>query len=207
MLHTNDMATARRILQGDQDAFEQFYEAYYDRLFRFCLRRLNGGEGRPDGRDLAYDMVQQTLERALRYLYSYQGEASLYTWLCQICRNEIASWFKKTGNDPFLHVSLDDNPAIKAILESEDYHGTIDEQTQLELSQMVQIAIDALPDRYASVLEYRYLQGMSVEQISTRIGASYLATESLLARARRTFKSLLADLAAEHLLTPDVGEK
>jgi len=194
MVHEKDLQTVKNMLAGDEAAFNAFYEAFYDRVFRFCARRL-------DDEDTAYDIVQQTFERALKYLYTYKGEASLYTWLCQICRNEIARWFGRKSNKSNLHVSIDDNPAIRAILESDEYGGMVDEQTQLELAQIVHIAIDGMPKHYVEVLRLKYLKGVSVEEIGIQIGLSFLATESLLARARRTFRGLVGDMTTEYSMS------
>ena len=199
MLHEEDKKLVGRILSGDETAFNQFYDSFYDRVFRFCARRI-------DDDDLRYDLVQQTLERAIKYLHSYKGEASLYTWLCQICRNEISNWFQRSGNQPKLHVSIDENPSIRAILESDEYGGQVDESTQAEIAQIVQMAIDGLPDRYVSVLKFKYLQGLSVAEISSEMNLSFLATESVLARARRAFRALVEEMLAEYSLTlKDIG--
>ncbi|MEQ8691270.1 MAG: RNA polymerase sigma factor [Pseudomonadales bacterium] len=188
-IHQNDIEITRRIMAGDDRAFDEFYETYYDRLFRFCLRRVGHI-------DPVYDLVQQTMEKALKYLKSYRGEASLYTWLCQICRNEIATWFKRPENNLSEHVSIDDNPEIMGILESEG-EATVREETRYEFAQIVHLAIDALPVHYADILERKYLQGATVEDISHDLGMSARAVESLLARARRAFRALLDDLMSE----------
>jgi len=52
-------------------------------LYRFALVRLNGDQ------EEAREMVQQTFCKAFERLDSYRGEASLYGWMCQICRNTI----------------------------------------------------------------------------------------------------------------------
>ncbi|MEQ9450228.1 MAG: RNA polymerase sigma factor [Pseudomonadales bacterium] len=189
-IHQNDIEITRRIMAGDEHAFDEFYETYYDRLFRFCLRRVGHI-------DPVYDLVQQTMEKALKYLKSYRGEASLYTWLCQICRNEIATWFKRPENNLSEHVSIDDNPEIMGILESEGELATVREETRYEFAQIVHLAIDALPAHYADILERKYLHGATVEDISRDLGMSARAAESLLARARRAFRALLDDLMSE----------
>ena len=41
-MSTSDLAMARRILNGDEAAFEEFFERSFPRLFRFALPRLGG---------------------------------------------------------------------------------------------------------------------------------------------------------------------
>src|SRR6476659_9965085 len=95
---SGDLALARRLLAGDESAFEEFFAAYFPRLYRFARARLGGND------DAAADVVQATLIRALDKMHTYRGEAQLFTWLCTFCRWEIAAWFKRTGKTS--HVSL-----------------------------------------------------------------------------------------------------
>lgn len=72
------------MLAGDQRAFAAFFDSYFPRIYRFALPRLCHHE------DACKEVVQATLIKAMRELSSWRGEASLFTWICQICRNEIA---------------------------------------------------------------------------------------------------------------------
>ena len=76
-----DRAVARRILGGDEAAFRDLFDRFFPRLYRFALARLR------DDPDTAKDIVQQTFCQAIERLDTYRGEAALYTWFCQICRN------------------------------------------------------------------------------------------------------------------------
>ena len=57
-----------------------------------------------------------------------------------------------------------------------------------ELSRLVQATLDHLPGRYGDVLEWKYIQELSVAEIADRLGLGYKATESLLTRARQSFR-------------------
>ena len=71
-----------------------------------CLR-LRGNE------DAAEEIVQRVLIRGIDKLGTYRGEASLLTWLCALCRREIAAWRHKEGDTR--EVSLyDDRPDVRA---------------------------------------------------------------------------------------------
>ena len=76
-------AIAKKILRGDENAFRELFDSFFPRLYRFALVRLNGDQKE------AREMVQQTFCKAFERLDSYRGEASLYGWMCQICRNTI----------------------------------------------------------------------------------------------------------------------
>ena len=81
---TDDSQLVREMLAGEERAFNAFFETYFPRIYRFALPRLGRNE------DTAKDVVQATLIKAMRKLGDYRGDAALFTWLCQICRREIA---------------------------------------------------------------------------------------------------------------------
>jgi RNA polymerase sigma-70 factor (ECF subfamily) len=50
--------------------------------------------------------------------------------------------------------------------------------------------LETLPEHYARALEAKYGDGLSVEEIARQLGLTVVATQSLLARARETFRKL-----------------
>jgi RNA polymerase sigma-70 factor (ECF subfamily) len=57
----------------------------------------------------------------------------------------------------------------------------------------VQFALDQLPEHYASALEWKYIEGLDSRQIAARFQISDEATQSLLARARRSFREICGE--------------
>jgi RNA polymerase sigma-70 factor (ECF subfamily) len=96
----------RRMLGGDEAAFDEFFADYFPRLFRFAVLRLHDA-------DAAEDLVQISLIAAVRNLASWRGEATLFTWLCTICRREIAAWEKRTSRRVSVALAEDD-PGVRA---------------------------------------------------------------------------------------------
>lgn len=180
----SDIDLARRVLSGDESASEAFFADYFPRLFRFARIRLGGDD------QGAEEVVQSTLIRAVRKLHTYRGEAALFTWLCTLCRREIGGWLQRTGRSA--EVSLtEDHPAVRMALEAAASVASADPESEAgrrELSQLVQLTLDQLPGRYGQVLEWKYIQELSVDEIAQRLGVGYKATESLLTRARQAFR-------------------
>lgn len=179
-----DLALARRLIAGDESAFDEFFAGYFPRLYRFARVRLGGNE------DAAEDVVQTTLIKALDKLRTYRGEAELFTWLCTFCRREIAAWFERTGRTADVSLA-DDRPETRAVLDAITVLSRDDPGTELdrrELSRLVQGVLDRLPARYGDALEWRYIEGLPVQDVAQRLGLGYKAAESLLARARQAFR-------------------
>src|SRR4249920_3446778 len=82
----------RRMLAGDEAAFDEFFSRHFPRLFRFAQMRVGSA-------DLAEDVAQATLTTACRKLHTWRGEAALFTWLATICRREIAHAMRRSGRD------------------------------------------------------------------------------------------------------------
>jgi RNA polymerase sigma-70 factor (ECF subfamily) len=187
----SDLNLARRILAGDESASEAFFAEYFPRLYRFARIRLGGDE------QAAEEIVQSTLIRAVRKLHTFRGEAALFTWLCTLCRREIGAWLERAGRAP--EVSLvEDHPATRIALEAAARLAASDPESEAgrrEISRLVQVTLDHLPGRYGQVLEWKYIQGLSVDEIAGRLGIGYKAAESQLTRARDAFRDAFAAVA------------
>lgn len=178
-----DKALARRIAGGSEAAFEEFFREYFPRLYRFALGRVKGDES------AAEEIVQRTMCLVMRKMPGYRGEALLFTWLCQICRNEITSVFRERHVDPQHEVPLEDNPAVQAVLSSLSVDlGPEGSRSEDEIANFVRATLEYLPARYACALEMKYIRGCSVDEIGEELNISSKAAESVLSRARAAFK-------------------
>lgn len=172
----------RRMLAGDESAFETFADHYIPGLYRFAASRLRGQ------RELAAEIVQSTVCKVIEGLRSYRGEASLFAWMCGCCRNEIAGHYRRQQGRPTL-VDIDSETAgVQQFLV--DWSSPDPEELLLdtETDSLVHLALDSLPPKYASVLEWKYLEGVSVDDIARRLEVRSKAAESLLTRARKAFR-------------------
>jgi RNA polymerase sigma-70 factor (ECF subfamily) len=196
-----DRAVARRILGGDEGAFQDLFDRYFPRLYRFVLARVGHDP------DTARDIVQQTFCNAIGQLDSYRGEAALYTWFCQICRNVLADYFRSKGRAGNVTL-LEDHPNARAILESLAAPVSDEPETGVwreQVHRIVEATLDSLPGRYGEVLEWKYIDGLSVAEIASRLEVGPKAAESLLTRAREAFRDAIVGLfgATGDLRMPD----
>jgi len=194
-----DRDLAHRVAAGNAAAFDEFFKEYFPRLFRFTLTRTDGNA------DLAEEVVQQTMCKVVRTMGNFRGEALLFTWLCQICRNELIAVFRRHGIKDQRSVPYEDVPEIRAALESISVDpGTPESQrTADELAKFVRVTLAHLPRNYASALELKYIRGCSVGEIGEHLNISTKAAESVLSRARAAFKEgfrSLWDFEPEFLL-------
>ena len=169
---------------GEQRAFEEFFHSNVPRLVAFTARR--------SGLDAASveDVVQNALLKAMRSLGSYRGEASLFTWLTQICRHELADAARKAARRP-AHVSLEEPEQLERLSQQlrlpPDREPAAEVEGELDRAAVI-TTLNALPERYALALEAKYGDGLSVEEIAVVLGVTTIAAQSLLARAREAFR-------------------
>jgi RNA polymerase sigma-70 factor (ECF subfamily) len=190
--HNSDLATAQRILKGDERALRDLFDRFFPRLYRFALVRLDGDH------DLASEVVQLTICKGLDRLDSYRGEAALYTWLCQICRHTLIDQRRKSQRSERFLRPLEDEPDVRAVLEA--FAAPVEAQPDAQawhsdIHRLVQATMDVLPDRYGDVLEWKYVDGLPVNEIAARLDLGPKAAESLLTRARTAFRDAIMAMA------------
>ena len=199
-IHLDDKKFVKQLLAGDERAFDRFFEENFARLYRFALVRLS------DDPEAAREVAQITLTRALRKLHSYRAEAALFTWLCAICRNETSEWLRSQARYRRHVVLTEDFPEVRAAVDACQAPPDLGPEAnyrRTETIRLIQVAMDRLPPRYGDVLEWKYIEGRSVEEIAGRLQLGREATQSLLARARRAFGEVyeaLIDGLNEHAL-------
>jgi len=184
-----DRELVESMLAGDERAFAEFFDGYFPGLFRFALARLDRSE------DAAEEVAQATLCAAIRKLSTYRGEAALFTWLCTFCRHEIAAHWRRRGRDRAVVDLVEDDPEVAAALDSLSAEGSPEAAlARDETRRLVHVLLDRLPPKYASALEWKYVDGISVNDIAERLGLSSKAAESMLTRAREAFREGFAVL-------------
>lgn len=190
-IYLDDKRLVKKLLSGDERAFDGFFEDNYARLYRFALVRLS------DDPDAAREIAQIVLTRAMQKLHTYRAESALFTWLCAICRNEVSDWLSRQGRYRQHIVLTEDFPDIQAAVDSFQTPFAENPEAQyqrLEKLRMIQVALDRLPAKYGNVLEWKYVEGHSVRDIAKRLNLGFEATQSLIARAKRAFADVYSTL-------------
>jgi RNA polymerase sigma-70 factor (ECF subfamily) len=194
-----DLAIVRKLLDGDEQMFKAVFDGYFPRLYRFVVPRVGGNA------DEARDIVQHAFCKAVERLDSYRGEASLYGWMLQICRNTLIDRVRRDASRP-QHFSLGDNDnALESIVEA--LRAPENEQpdhraARLDLLRIIEATLDYLPSHYGDVLEWKYVEGSTVNEIAARLNLAPKAAESLLTRARSAFREAIVTIQDSADLLP-----
>lgn len=153
----------------------QLYEIYYHNLWYVALGYLKDAQ-------LAEDMVQETFIKVAEKPGSVQEVDSKMTkyFLITILRNKCIDYIRKTKRSP--ETSLEDWEACS------DYGDipltqVLRKESMLELNQI----IDSLDEAYRDPLKYRYIEGLSNQEIAER---THMSTNLVAVRINRAKKML-----------------
>jgi len=165
----------------DETAWRAFYEEYSPPLREF-LRLCLGNS--MDGAD---EVLQMTLLRCVRSIGTFDPvRGRLWQWLKAVARNEAHTFMRSAPTEQ----SLPTTPgAADRVLEKVDREMLPEELlAQKDVQFLVQDCLLELGQRQRDVLVLKYIEGLKVAQIAQRLGQSPEAIESLLARAKESFR-------------------
>ena len=173
-----------RMRRGEQRAFDQFFDAFASRLAAFAARRCS-----LDAAGLE-DVVQVTMINAMRGLSTFRGGSTLFTWLCQICRNHLADIRRKADRQHKVRSleELEESRPAQTVVELTDFRDPLDEVADGSTRSAVRRAVNQLPATYARILELRFGDDLTVPEIAKVLQLSESAAESRLSRARQAFR-------------------
>jgi RNA polymerase sigma-70 factor (ECF subfamily) len=182
-VHKEDLKLAKQLLSGNEQVFETFFNQYYVRVYRFCLRRVNENE--------AEDIALETMRQAMRRIETYRGEASLLAWVYQVARSQVSAFYKRAQKHKDL-LLIEDDLQVQAQVEAMSSELSADPEASRDQQQhanLIHYMLDSLPGDYGRILEWKYVEGWSVEEIAQRLESSPTAIQSMLARARTAFRN------------------
>ncbi|WP_062437266.1 RNA polymerase subunit sigma-70 [Herbidospora daliensis] len=134
----------------------------------------------------AQDLTQETLLRAWRRRETFQGQASLRTWLYRIATNACLDHLEKRTPVP---AGLADLQPYPDVMLPEDPQESVVARETIELAFVV--AVRHLPPRQRAVFILRDVQGWPAAKAAETLGLTVASVTSALQRARVTVRERL----------------
>jgi len=178
----------QRILAGERELYYELI-APYERMIYVSAMSLLHNEAE------AEDCAQDAFLKALCHLRDFKGESKFGSWLVRIALNEAKMKIRKMRAD--LYDSLD--KAIDG--EDEEYvPQTLGDWREIpsealerkEIRELLQKAIERLPEKYRLVFMLREVQNLDVATTAQVLGVSEAVVKTRLVRARLQMKDILA---------------
>ncbi|MBZ0170916.1 MAG: RNA polymerase sigma factor [Phycisphaerales bacterium] len=173
----------KRAQAGDRDALDALLRPEMDRVFATC-RRMVGS--RQDAEELAQD----ALVKVIRGLPTYDGRASLSTWMTRVTINSCLSWMRsrarKSDQRP---ISLDYPDTLAG--EPAPVSGVQDDDDTTR--PRVERALEGLKPEHRAILVLRDVRELDYEAIGSALDLPIGTVKSRLFRARVALRGVLEE--------------
>jgi RNA polymerase sigma factor (sigma-70 family) len=167
--------------KGDQIAFTFILDHYWNEVYGFMLKRT---ENETD----AEDITIETFSKAFDKISTYNSEFQFNTWLIAIAKNVHIDLLRKKKSNLFVAITEEQDRQAQNIADTTP--SAEDELiTEQNLSRLLQF-IKELKPHYQEVIQLRYFQELSYQEIATKIDEPISNVKIKLLRA----KKLLAEI-------------
>src|SRR3954462_3533576 len=175
----NDRALVRAAQKGDQQAFRKLVERYQRRVVQLALGMVKDA-------DEAMDIAQETFVRVHKYLPSFKGDSSFFTWTYRIAMNLCLDAQRRKGRTERIDVTQGDEAEIEAAMDvpSAALAGPQKQALNGELKEKIEEALGGLSENHRSILLLREVEGLSYEELSKVLGIRKGTVMSRLFHAR-----------------------
>jgi len=172
------------MIAGDETAYRLFYDAYFDRLWRYLIVVTAGNE------DAAREALQATLTRVVRHIRVFSSEAAFWSWLTVLARSALADQSRKRRRYLAFLERFSQHTAVESAAHND--------RAEDRLQQLLDRHIAALSEDEKRLVEAKYFARRSVRDIAAELQTSEKTIESRLTRVRQKLKStVLAELKNE----------
>lgn len=180
-----DARLVRLARKGDQGAFAELVDLYKDKLFHLGYRMLSN-------RHEAEDVVQETFLRVYKNWSRYDDKQKFSTWIYRIATNLCIDRLRKRKPNYYLDAEMNDQEGMDGYtLIPGDDKTPETEYLLSETQQMIHQAIAGLPAKYKSVIVLRYLQEMSLQEISDVLDMPVTTVKTRVHRGREFLRKKL----------------
>lgn len=174
----DDATLVSLVVSGHRDAFDVIVERHRRMVYQVCYRFTRSHED-------ASDLAQDVFIRAFRSLASFEGKASLSTWLYRIAVN---CSLNRTSTARPAHEPIDDVPALAAAEEGVDTALVRGEE-----AARVRSAVARLPERQRATLILRVYHELSHDEIARILGGTVGTAKANFFHALRNLRKLLGE--------------
>ncbi len=187
--HAHQVLTELLVLRaqaGQRDAIGLLVRMWYERLLRHA-RRTTGTE------DAALDVLQEAWLEICRGLHQLDDPARFGPWAYRIVTRRCARWVHKQQRRRQVEQAHFEHAQIEQAQSSAHGERTseADATARSDTTDAVRTALRRLPAEQQAILELRYVEDFSIEQIATALGIAAGTVKSRLFHARQHLRNFL----------------
>jgi len=170
-----------KVKNKDKDAFGKFYDLYVSRIHRFIFFKVNSVHD-------AQDLTSEVFLKVWQYIKEDKEIINLNAFVYMVARNSVIDFYRQKSK----------KEEREELIEADCPPGVIDEKNDLAHKQSLSFDIsnvleglDNLKDEYKEIVVLRYLDELSISEISQVLGKSKGAIRILTHRALNALKDCL----------------
>jgi RNA polymerase sigma-70 factor (ECF subfamily) len=188
----DDRTLVKAAQAGDAKAFRALVERYQRRVVQLALAMTKDA-------DEAMDIAQETFVRVHRYLPSFKGDSSFFTWTYRIAMNLCLDAQRRKGRLERVDVEQGDEAEIEAAMDppSAALAGPQRQALNAELRERIEEALASLSDNHRAILLLREVEGLSYEDLAKVLGIRKGTVMSRLFHARLKMQNKLREYLGE----------
>ncbi|KQL57014.1 MULTISPECIES: RNA polymerase sigma factor SigW [Bacillaceae] len=170
------------IKQGDDQAFAELVDLYKDKVYQVAYRMV----GHPQE---AQDVAQEAFLRVYTNLEKYDVNRKFSTWLFRIATNVAIDRLRKRKPDFYLQDKVKGTEDItyeSQLAATDDLPE--DQVVQFELQDWIQAEINHLPPKYRTAIILKYLEDLSLKEISDIMDLPVATVKTRIHRGREALR-------------------
>ena len=176
---------------GNQKAYAELMSRYKDSIYFMLLKMVNN-------RDDADDLTIEAFGKAFKNIHQYTPDYAFSTWLFKIATNNCIDYIRKNRK---LMLSIDkgyenENGEDVALEIKSDTIGPEEKLMKKQKMETMREVVDKLKPRYRTLIELRYFQELSYEEIATNMDLPLGTVKAQLFRAREFLYQIMKN--SEH---------
>lgn len=175
-----DQQLVARVQKGDKKAFDLLVLKYQHKIMSLISRYLRNS-------DEVQDVAQEAFIKAYRALPNFRGDSAFYTWMYRIAINTAKNYLvARQRRPPTVDVDIDDAEHFEGDFDLKDIENPENILFGSELKEVVERAIQALPDELRTAVSLREFDGLSYEDIAIAMDCPVGTVRSRIFRARES---------------------
>ncbi|WP_078382517.1 RNA polymerase sigma factor SigW [Sutcliffiella halmapala] len=175
----------KQIKKGDQDAFGEIVEIFKDKIYQLVYRMVGNAHE-------AEDVAQEAFIRAYININSYDTNRKFSTWLYRIATNLTIDRIRKKKPDYYLDAEVAGTDGLTMYSQvAADIALPEEEVASMELQNEIQRQILKLPDKYRSVIVLKYIDELSLIEISEILEIPVGTVKTRIHRGREALRQQL----------------
>jgi RNA polymerase sigma-70 factor (ECF subfamily) len=172
-----------KAIRGDQVAFTYLLDKYWNEVYGFMLQRT---ENETD----AEDITIETFSKAFDKIATYNSEYQFNTWLIAIAKNVHIDLLRKKKSSLFIDITDEEDDIAYGI--ADDSPSAEDQIiTEQNLNRLLQF-IKQLKPAYQEVIQMRYFQEMSYQEIADELNEPLNNVKIKLLRAKKLLAEIIS---------------